>query len=141
MQIYLDHNASTPVAPEVAAVMRRSMEIAYGNPSGAHWAGRPARDIIDTARRQVANLLDCAPREIVFTSGGSEANNLALKGAFFRSRRTRPHVITSQVEHPAVTACLRFLERLGASVTWLPVDATGRIDLTICAARFPRRRS
>lgn len=127
-QIYLDFNASTPIAPEVADTMHPFLEIAYGNPSSPHWAGAPAREIVDKARGQVANLLDCAPEEIVFTSGGSESNNLALKGVFFASRRRRKHIITTRIEHPSIIAPCRFLERLGAEVTWLPVDATGRID-------------
>lgn len=126
--VYLDYNASTPIAPEVAAVMREAAENAYGNPSSGHWAGAPARQMVETARSQVADLLDCAPQEVVFTSGGSEANNLALKGAFFASKRSRRHFITTKVEHPAIMSPLRFLERMGASVTWLPVNGTGRID-------------
>ncbi|MFU8815155.1 MAG: cysteine desulfurase family protein [Pseudomonadales bacterium] len=127
-QIYLDNNASTPIAPEVAATMRDVLEVAFGNPSSGHWASAPARELVEGARRQVAELLGCMPQEVVFTSGGSEANNFALKGAFFASRRPRRHFITTAVEHPAIVAPLRFLERLGASVTWLPVDGAGRID-------------
>lgn len=127
-QIYLDYNASTPVAPEVAAVMRGMLEDGFGNPSSAHWAGAPARQAVERARRQVAGLLGCAPEEIVFTSGGSEANNLALKGAFFASARKHPHIVTSRVEHPAIISPCRFLERLGATITWLPVDGTGLVD-------------
>lgn len=127
-QIYLDYNASTPVAPEVAAVMRTYLDEAFGNPSSGHWASVPAKDALEHARGQVAELLGCAPEEVVFTSGGSEANNLALKGLFFASKRKRRHIITTQIEHPAVLAPCRFLERLGAEVTWLPVDGTGRID-------------
>jgi len=127
-QIYLDYNASTPIAPEVAAVMRDAMEGGFGNPSSTHWAGQPAREKVEKARRQVAGLLACSPEEIVFTSGGSESNNFALKGVFFGSKRERPHFITTSVEHPAIVAPLGFLECLGAEVTWLPVDGTGRID-------------
>jgi cysteine desulfurase len=127
-QIYLDYNASTPIAPEVAAAMRAMMESGFGNPSSPHWAGAPARQAVEAARRQVAGLLGCAPEEIIFTSGGSEANNLALKGVFFASGRERPHFITTRVEHPAIVAPCRFLERLGATVTWLPVDGMGRVD-------------
>jgi cysteine desulfurase len=126
--IYLDYNASTPIAPEVAVVIRDTLESGFGNPSSLHWAGIPAREKVERARDQVADLLGCAPGEIVFTSGGSEANNLALKGMFFASGREHPHFITSAVEHPATVEPLRFLERLGASVTWLPVDGGGRID-------------
>jgi cysteine desulfurase len=126
--IYLDYNASTPLAPEVAAVMREAMEHGFGNPSSPHWAGVPARETVKKARRQVADLLGCAPQEVVFTSGGSEANNFALKGSFFASTRARRHIVTTRVEHPAIVAPCRFLERLGAEITWLPVDGTGRVD-------------
>lgn len=128
-KIYLDHNASTPLAPEVAAVMREAIDgEAFGNPSSLHWAGLPAREQVERARGQVAELLGCDASEVVFTSGGSEANNLALKGVFFASEQPVKHVITTQVEHPAIVEPCRFLERLGAEVTWLPVDGTGRVD-------------
>jgi cysteine desulfurase len=128
MTIYLDCNASTPIAPEVAEVMREAMSSAYGNPSSGHWAGLPAREMVEDARRQVADLLGCEAQEVVFTSGGSEANNLALKGAFFGSSKARRHFITTRVEHPSIVAPFHFLERLGAEVTWLPVDGTGTVD-------------
>ena len=86
-RIYLDFNASTPVAPEVIAAMTGVLEEPYGNPSSDHWAGKPAREAVDKARMQVAGLLGCRHDEIVFTSGGSEANNHALKGVFFASGR------------------------------------------------------
>lgn len=127
-KIYLDYNASTPLAPEVAAVMRELMDGPFGNPSTSHWAGVPARQFLERARGQVAELLGCQPSEVIFTSGGSEANNFALKGTFFASKRPRRHFITTRVEHPAITAPLRFLASLGATVTQLPVDGTGRID-------------
>ncbi len=127
-QIYLDFNASTPIAPEVVAVMRVATDCAFGNPSSPHWAGEPARQMVEMARGQVADLLGCAPEEVVFTSGGSEANNFALKGTFFASTRARRHIVTTRIEHPAIVAPCRFLERLGAEITWLPVDGTGRID-------------
>ncbi|HEY5569066.1 MAG TPA: cysteine desulfurase family protein [Gammaproteobacteria bacterium] len=127
-RLYFDYNASTPLAPEVAAVMRRVMGDAFGNPSSPHWAGAPARELIDKGRRQVADLVGCSPEEIVFTSGGSEANNLALKGVFFARDRDHPHIITTRIEHPAILSPCAFLERLGAQVAYLPVDSTGRID-------------
>lgn len=127
-KIYLDYNASTPIAPEVAAVMRAAMDSGFGNPSSPHWAGVPAREMVEKARGQVASLLGCSAREIVFTSGGSEANNFALKGAYFASSRSRRHFITTRIEHPAIIEPLRFLERLGAEVAYLRVDGTGRID-------------
>jgi cysteine desulfurase len=126
--IYLDYNASTPVDPLVAAAMRPFLEEAFGNPSSGHWAGVPARSAVENARRQVADLVRCAPDEIVFTSGGSEANNLAIKGTFFALKRQDAHIVTTQIEHPAVLGPCRFLERLGATVTYLPVDRYGRVD-------------
>jgi cysteine desulfurase len=126
--IYLDYNASTPVDPAVAAAMRPFLDMAFGNPTSGHWASMPAKAALEKARGQVASLLGSAPEEIVFTSGGSEANNLAIKGTFFALNHKGAHIITSAIEHPAVLAPCRFLERLGGSVTYLPVDRTGRID-------------
>jgi cysteine desulfurase len=126
--IYLDYNASTPVDPAVAEAMRPFLGDAFGNPSSGHWASAPAKAALDRARSQVAALLGAAPDEIVFTSGGSEANNLAIEGAFFELNRPGTHIITSAIEHPAVLAPCRFLERFGASITYIPVDGTGLID-------------
>ena len=126
--IYLDYNASTPIDPRVAAVMRPLLDDAFANPSAAHAGGRAARAIVDRARTQVAALLGSAPDEIVFTSGGSEADNLALKGAFFALSERGDHIITTAVEHPAILEPARFLERLGARVTYLDPDGSGRID-------------
>lgn len=126
--LYFDYNASTPLAAEVAELMRRLLDGPFGNPSSAHWAGAPAREIIEEGRRSVAKMLGCAPDEIVFTSGGSEANNHALKGVFFARRRAAAHIVTTRIEHPAIMAPCAFLERLGAAVTYLPVDGGGRID-------------
>jgi cysteine desulfurase len=126
--IYLDFNASTPLAPEVADTMQRALRGPFGNPSSDHWAGQSAREAVDKARGQVAGLLGCKPCEIVFTSGATESNNHALKGVFYAHGRTGAHIITSQVEHPAVINPCRFLERLGAEVTYLPVDGFGRTD-------------
>src|SRR5438874_8276925 len=128
-RIYLDFNASTPIAPEVADAMRSVLAEPFGNPSSEHWAGEPAKRAIENARAQVAGLLASKPDEIVFTSGGSEANNHALKGVFFAKGQAKAHFITTQVEHPAVINPCRFLERLGATVTYLPVDGYGRVDL------------
>jgi len=127
-RIYLDYNASTPIDPAVAAAMRPFLEDDYGNPSSGHWASVEAKAALETARGQVATLLGCRNDEVVFTSGGSEANNLALKGVFFKLREKGDHIITTRIEHPAVVEPCRFLERLGARVTFLPVDGTGRID-------------
>jgi cysteine desulfurase len=126
--IYLDFNASTPLAPEVADAMRGVLAEPFGNPSSEHWAGEAAKHAIQKARAQVAALLECRPNEIVFTSGGSEANNHALKGVFFANGKAKAHFITTQVEHPAIINPCRFLERLGATATYLPVDGFGRVD-------------
>ncbi len=127
-KIYLDYNASTPIAPEVTEAMRPFLTDHFGNPSSSHWAGQPAREAVEHARVQVADLLGCRPQEIVFTSGGTESNNHAIKGVFFSQRGRRSHIITSQVEHPATIQPCRFLERLGAEVTYLPVDGTGMVN-------------
>ena len=126
--IYLDFNATTPIAPEVAAAMTQALTGPFGNPSSEHWAGLPARQAVEKARAQVAALLHCSSDEVVFTSGGSESNNHALKGAFFAQAGRSGHIITTQIEHPAVLNPCRFLERLGASVTYLPIDRFGRVD-------------
>lgn len=127
-RIYLDFNASTPIDPAVAAAMRPLFESHYGNPSSGHWASVPAKEALETAREQVAALLGCQADEIIFTSGGSEANNLALKGVFFAGSDKGDHIVTTRIEHPAITEPCRFLERLGARITYLPVDGAGRID-------------
>jgi cysteine desulfurase len=127
-RIYLDYNASTPIAPEVAECMRQALEHPFGNPSSEHWAGRPAQEAVEKARGQVAGLLGCKPSEIVFTSGGSESNNYALKGIFFARRAHEVHIITTKIEHPAILNPCHFLERLGAKVTYLPVDGFGRVN-------------
>ena len=127
-RIYLDFNATTPIAPEVAAAINQVLAEPFGNPSSEHWAGVPARQAVENARTQVATFLHCTSDEVVFTSGGSEANNHVLKGVFFAQGGRGGHIITTQVEHPAVLNPCRFLERLGASVTYLPVDRFGRGD-------------
>jgi cysteine desulfurase len=127
-RIYLDYNASTPIDPAVAAAMRPFLEEHFGNPSSGHWASTGAKEAVETARSQVAALLGCQNDEILFTSGGSEANNLALKGAFFKLRENGGHILTTRIEHPAITEPCRFLERMGAQVTLLPVSRTGRIN-------------
>ena len=127
-RIYLDFNATTPIAPEVAAAINQVMAEPFGNPSSEPWAGFSARQAVEKARAQVATLLRCRSDEIVFTSGGSESNNHALKGAFFAQGGRDGHIITTQVEHPAVLNPCAFLERLGASVTYLPVDRFGQVD-------------
>jgi len=127
-RIYLDCNASTPIDPAVAAVMKPFLADHFGNPSSGHWAAAPAKAALEKARGQIAALLGCENDEVVFTSGGSEANNLALKGVYFARRESGDHFITTQIEHPAIIEPCRFLERLGARVTYLPVDRFGRVD-------------
>ena len=127
-RIYLDFNASTPIAPEVRTTMTTLLEEPFGNPSSSHWAGTPAKEAVEKARAQVAALLGAKPGEIVFTSGGSEANNHALKGVFFAAGSSDVHIITTQIEHPAITNPCRFLEKLGAKVTYLAVDGAGGVD-------------
>lgn len=129
-RIYLDFNASTPLAPQVVAAMLPYLTEEFGNPSSAHWAGTAARDAVEAARLSVAMLIGCDPTEVVFTSGGTESNNCSLKGVFLSARKRieHPHFITTQIEHPAILEPCRFLERLGARVTYLPVDREGRVD-------------
>jgi len=127
-RIYLDYNASTPVDPAVSAMMKPFLTDHYGNPSSGHWASTGAKTAVETARSPVAAVLGCHNDEIVFTSGGSEANNLALKGVVFKLREEGDHIITTSIEHPAILEPLRFLSRLGVRVTFLPVDAMGRVD-------------
>jgi len=127
-QIYLDYNASTPIDPAVGTAMRKYLEEHYGNPSSGHWAATPAKAALEAARGQVAAVLGCQNDEVVFTSGGSEANNFALKGVFFALRDRGDHIVTTRIEHPAIVGPCHFLERLGARVTYLCVDGTGRVD-------------
>jgi cysteine desulfurase len=127
--IYLDYNASTPLAPEVIDAMMPLLHQFYGNPSALHWAGAPVKELLQTARAQVASLIGCSPREVIFTSGGSEANNLALKGFYFKNKSKGNHIISSKIEHPAVLNPCKFLERLGAKVTYVGVDQYGRVSL------------
>jgi cysteine desulfurase NifS/selenium donor protein len=126
--IYLDYNATTPIAPEVAAAMRPFLDGGFGNPSSPHSFGIESRRAVEKARGQVATLLGCQRDEVVFTSGGSESNNAAIKGTAFTLRDKGRHIITSTVEHPAVTEVCRYLEGEGFRITWLPVDSTGMVD-------------
>ena len=126
--IYLDFNASTPICREAVEAMRPFRADHYGNPSSLHWAGMPAKDAVEKARGQVAALLGCDPTEVVFTSGGSESNNHAIKGVYFANVDRKDHVITTAVEHPATLNPCRFLEKIGARVTVLPVDGYGMVD-------------
>jgi len=128
-RIYLDYNATTPVRPEVLDVMLPFYREQFGNPSSVHWAGRQVAGAVDKAREQVAQLLNCAPAEIVFLSCGTEADNMALKGTVDALRDKGNHIITTAVEHPAVLETCRYLEKTGCKVTYLPVDGDGMLDL------------
>ena len=127
-RFYMDHNATTPIAPEVAEAMQPFIFEHFGNPSSGHRLGQRTRQAVEEARGQVARLLDCTPAEVVFTSGGSESNNMALKGVAYTYRGEGNHIITSRIEHPAVLNPCRFLEKNGYEVTYLPVDGYGVVD-------------
>jgi cysteine desulfurase len=120
--IYLDYNATTPIDPEVAEAMRPYLFEYFGNPSSSHWYGIQTKKAVDEARRQVADLLHCNPEEVVFTSGGSESNNYAIKGTAFANREKGNHIITSTIEHPAVLKVCKYLAEKGFQITYLPVD-------------------
>ena len=126
-RIYLDHNATTPVHPEVRQAMVRLLESHCGNPSAIYREGREAKSAMEDARRKLANLLGATARRLIFTGGGSEANNLVLKSVAWSNRNTRPHLITSAIEHPSVLKVCQWLEQQGFSVTYLPVDEYGRV--------------
>ena len=127
--IYLDYNATTPLDPEVIDAMRPYMEERFGNPSSGHFYGVEAREAVDQARARVAGLLNCSPHEVVFTSGGSESNNYALKGAALALRNRGNHIVTSGIEHPAVTEVCGWLAAQGFQITWLPVDDYGMVGV------------
>ena len=125
--IYLDYNATTPVREEVLEEMLPYLEREFGNPSSTHVYGREPASAVARAREQVSNLLGCHPEEIVFAGCGSESDNLAIKGIADALSQRGNHIITSSVEHPAVTLPCQYLARRGFEVTYLPVDAFGRV--------------
>ncbi|MCX4545993.1 cysteine desulfurase family protein [Streptomyces sp. NBC_01565] len=138
--LYLDYNATTPVDPRVAEAMEPYLARWFGNPSSGHAYGAEPKQALERARRQVAALIGARPDEIVFTGSGSEADNLAIRGAVLAAETDRPHVITQITEHPAVLETCRALERLhGADVTYLPVDHHGLVDPQDLAAAFTPR--
>jgi len=120
--IYLDYNATTPIDPEVAEAMRPYLFEHFGNPSSSHWYGIQTKKAVEEARRQLADLLHCNAEEVVFTSGGSESNNYAIKGTAFANREKGNHIITSAIEHPAVLEVCKYLAEKGFQITYLPVD-------------------
>ncbi len=126
--IFLDYNATTPIDPRVVEAMLPYLTTHFGNPSSAHFYAQAPHTAIETAREQVASLLSCAPSEIIFTSGGSESDTLAIRGAALAVPRRGQHIITQVTEHPAVLTICHALTRLhGFRVTYLPVDASGRV--------------
>jgi cysteine desulfurase len=127
-RIYLDYAATTPTDPDVVQAMLPYFGDSFGNPSSAHGFGQEAREAIEAARNNVASLLGANPGEIVFTSGGTESDNFAIKGIAYANRNRGNHIITSAIEHHAVIQPCRFLERQGFEVTVLPVDGDGRVD-------------
>lgn len=126
--IYLDYNATTPIDPRVVEAMEPYLYGRFGNPSSMHPYGVQARQAVENARSQVAELLACSTTEVVFTSGGSEANNMAIKGVAVAYRERGVHILTSAVEHPSVLEPCRYLQGQGYRVTVLPVDEFGRVD-------------
>lgn len=126
--IYLDYNATTPIDPQVADAMLPYLYERFGNPSSSHAYGAEAKNGIEQARQEIAGMLGCFPEEIIFTSGGSESNNMAIKGAAMANREQGRHIITSSIEHPAVLEVCASLEQNGFRVTYLPVDEFGRVN-------------
>ena len=126
--IYLDYNATTPIDPEVAEAMRPYIFECFGNPSSSHWYGLQTKKAVEKARDQVADLINCSPDEVVFTSGGSESNNYAIKGAAFANLGRGNHLVTSSIEHPAVIQVCKYLEEKDFQITYLPVDQFGQVD-------------
>jgi cysteine desulfurase len=126
--IYLDHNATTPIAPEVAEAMAPFLGGQFGNPSSSYALGRAAKQAVEDARGQVADLIGCQPQEVVSTSGGTESNNMVVKGVAHSLTEKGRHIITTAIEHPAVTNPCMFLMSQGFEITFLPVDPTGRVE-------------
>ena len=129
MEVYLDNSATTRVFPEVAELMTKIMCTDYGNPSSLHTKGEVAEQYLRYAAQTLSRLLKVNEKELLFTSGGTESDNLALTGAAFANRRQGNHIITTQIEHPAVLQTCAYLESCGFRVTYLPVDQSGRIRL------------
>ncbi|MCK9207110.1 MAG: cysteine desulfurase, partial [Salinivirgaceae bacterium] len=126
--IYLDYNATTPVDTEVANEMLPYIQNLFGNPSSSYAIGRTSKEAIIKARKQVASLINAKPEEIVFTSCATESNNLAIHGFVLANKDKGKHIITSIVEHPAVTEVCKYLTTLGYEITYLPVDAFGKVN-------------
>jgi len=129
MPVYLDNSATTAVLPEVIEAMLPFLGEAFGNAQSVHGFGQRAKSLVERARREVAALINAAPGEIVFVAGGTEADNLAIRGIAAAHAESAPHLITTQIEHPAVLATCQALEQSGAQVTYLPVGENGVINV------------
>lgn len=127
----MDHSATTPVAPEVLEAMLPYFSEKFGNASSLHSFGLEAKEALESAREKVAKLLGARPEEIIFTSGGTESDNLALKGIAYKNREKGKHIITTSIEHPAILEVCRKLETQGFEVTYLPVTSEGLVDLAV----------
>ena len=136
LPIYLDHAATTPVAPEVLEAMQPYFSTLYGNPSALYSLGMAAREAVEVARESVAEQIRTSPEEIVFTSGGTESNNMALFGVARATEARGRHLLTSPIEHHAVLEPLSTLARQGFDLEFLPVDGDGRVDPADVAARL-----
>ena len=126
--LYLDYNATTPIDPEVVEEMLPFIHGSFGNPSSSYAIGKKNKEAVNKARIQVADLINAEPGEIIFTSGGTESNNHAIRGIAFANRDKGKHIITSAIEHPAVTEVCDYLYSLGFEITYLPVDRNGKTD-------------
>ena len=125
--VYLDYNATTPIDQEVAGALLPYIHSSFGNPSSSYSPGRINREAINIARKQVADLINANPEEIVFTSGGTESNNHAIRGIALANKDRGKHIITSSVEHPSVLEVCRHLSSTGYEITYVPVDKHGKV--------------
>ncbi|GAA0182353.1 cysteine desulfurase family protein [Clostridium sediminicola] len=128
--IYLDYNATTPIDKRVIDVMQEIMTKHFGNPSSSHELGQFTKKVVEDSRKKVASLFNCSSDEIIFTSGGSESNNMVIKGVAYTFRNKGNHIITTRTEHPAILNPLKFLEQNGYEVTYLPVDEYGIVSVS-----------
>lgn len=128
-KVYLDHNATTPLSEEVREAMLPYLSEHFGNPSSIHWAGREAKRAIEDAREKIADAMHALPEEIVFTGGGTEANNIAILGPAFKSTLSKRHIITTTVEHSSVLNAMKYLESNGFKITKVDVDSYGMINI------------
>ncbi len=136
--IYMDHSATTPVAPEVLEAMLPYFSLRFGNASSLHSFGLEAREALEASREKVAGMLGARPEEIVFTSGGTESDNLALKGIAYKNKEKGRHIITTSIEHPAVLEVCRRLQTEGFEVTYLPVTKEGMVDIALLEGAIRR---